>query len=217
MKAEDILKIVDHTNLKVDARWEDIRKLCDEAIRYHTASVCIPPCYVKMASEYVKGKMKVCTVVGFPNGYNTTACKIMEIRDAIANGAEEVDIVINVGWMKAEKYDLILHELKEAREAAGEHILKVIVETCLLTEEEKIRICQIVTDAKADFIKTSTGFSLYGATLADAKLLIDKTGKNVRCKASGGIKSLEEAEEYIKLGVARLGTSSLIKEVENMS
>lgn len=216
MKTEEILKIVDHTNLNVGARWADIKELCDQAIKYKTASVCIPPSYVKEAAEYVDGKMPICTVIGFPNGYNTTACKIMEITDAIENGAVEVDIVINNGWMKDGRYDLILNELKEAKKAAGNHILKVIVETCLLTEEEKIKACRLVTEAGADFIKTSTGFSLHGATLEDAELLVKNTGSNVECKAAGGIKSLQDAEAYIKLGVKRLGTSSIVKEVMGM-
>lgn len=216
MKTEDILKIVDHTNLNVGARWNDIKELCDQAIKYKTASVCIPPSYVKEAAEYVDGKMPICTVIGFPNGYNTTACKIMEIEDAVQNGAVEVDLVINNGWMKDKRYDLILNELKEAKKAAGNHILKVIVETCLLTEEEKIKACQLVTEAGADFIKTSTGFSLHGATLEDAGLLVKNTGSNVACKAAGGIRNLQDAEAYMKLGVKRLGTSSIVKEVMSM-
>lgn len=213
MNTEDILKIVDHTNLNVGAKWADIKMLCDQALKYKTASVCIAPSYVKQAAEYVEGKMAICTVIGFPNGYNTTACKIMEIKDAVENGASELDIVINNGWMKDEKYDLILNELKEAKKAAGDRILKVIVETCLLTEEEKIEVCQLVTEAGADFIKTSTGFSLHGATLEDAKLLVENTGSGVECKAAGGIKNLEDAKAYIELGVTRLGTSSIVKEV----
>lgn len=213
MKTEEILKIVDHTNLKVDAQWEDIKKLCDQAIECGTASVCIPPSYVEDAVKYVQGKMTICTVIGFPNGYNTTASKVFEIKDAIENGAEEVDLVINDGWVKDKKYDKILEELKEAKAAAGDHILKVIVETCLLTYEEKVKISQIVTESGADYIKTSTGFSLHGATLEDVKILMDHIGTDVKCKAAGGIKNLQDAEKYMELGVSRLGTSSIVKEV----
>lgn len=213
MKTEEILKIVDHTNLRVDARWEDIKELCNQAMEYGTASVCIPPSYVKDAAEYVQGKMTICTVIGFPNGYNTTASKVFEIKDAIANGAEEVDLVINNGWVKDKKYDKILAELKEAKAAAGNHILKVIVETCLLTYEEKVKISQVVTESGADYIKTSTGFSLHGATLEDVKILMDHIGADVKCKAAGGIKNLQDAEKYTELGVSRLGTSSIVKEV----
>lgn len=213
MKTENILKIVDHTNLKVNAQWKDIKELCDQAMEYGTASVCIPPSYVKDAAQYVQGKMTICTVIGFPNGYNTTASKVFEIKDAIENGAKEVDLVINDGWVKDKKYDQILEELKEAKAAAGDNILKVIVETCLLTDEEKVKISQIVTESGADYIKTSTGFSLHGATLEDVKILMDHIGPGVKCKAAGGIKNLQDAEKYIEAGVSRLGTSSIVKEV----
>lgn len=213
MNTQTILQAVDHTDLHVDAPWASIKELCDQAIRYQTASVCIPPSYVKEAADYVQGKMKICTVIGFPNGYNTTAAKVFEIQDAIANGADEVDIVINLGWVKDKKYDAILSELTQAKKAAGEHILKVIIETCLLTEEEKIEMSRIVTESGADFIKTSTGFSKYGATPEDVRILLDHIGEGVQCKAAGGIKTLEDAQMYLDMGVTRLGTSSVVKAV----
>ena len=213
MNTQTILQAVDHTDLHVDAPWASIKELCDQAIRYQTASVCIPPSYVKEAADYVQGKMKICTVIGFPNGYNTTAVKVFEIKDAIANGADEVDIVINLGWVKDKKYDAILSELTQAKKAAGEHILKVIIETCLLTEEEKIEMSRIVTESGADFIKTSTGFSKYGATPEDVRILLDHIGEGVQCKAAGGIRTLEDAQMYLDMGVTRLGTSSVVKAV----
>lgn len=210
---QKILSIVDHTNLNVTATWDDIKKLCDQAIKYKTASVCIPPSYVREACEYVGDQITVCTVIGFPNGYSTTASKIFEIGDAINNGAKEIDIVINQGWVKNKKYDLILEELIAAKRAAGSNILKVIVETCLLTEEEKIKISHIVTESGADYIKTSTGFSNYGATLEDVKILMGNIGDDVKCKAAGGIRTIKDAEKYIAIGVSRLGTSSIVNEV----
>ena len=213
MNTQTILQAVDHTDLHVDAPWASIKELCDQAIRYQTASVCIPPSYVKEAADYVQGKMKICTVIGFPNGYSTTAVKVFEIKDAIANGADEVDIVINLGWVKDKKYDAILSELTQAKKAAGEHILKVIIETCLLTDEEKIEMSRIVTESGADFIKTSTGFSKYGATPEDVRILLDHIGEGVQCKAAGGIKTLEDAQMYLDMGVTRLGTSSVVKAV----
>ncbi len=213
MNTQTILQAVDHTDLHVDAPWASIKELCDQAIRYQTASVCIPPSYVKEAADYVQGKMKICTVIGFPNGYNTTAVKVFEIKDAIANGADEVDIVINLGWVKDKKYDAILSELTQAKKAAGEHILKVIIETCLLTDEEKIEMSRIVTESGADFIKTSTGFSKYGATPEDVRILLDHIGEGVQCKAAGGIRTLEDAQMYLDMGVTRLGTSSVVKAV----
>ena len=211
MSREDILKLVDHTILTQTATWEDIRQICDDAIRYHTASVCIPPCFVKMAKEYVKDQMKVCTVVGFPNGYDTTAVKVFQTEDALRNGADEVDMVINVGMLKDGKTDYVLDELKAVRKAAGDHILKVIIETCFLTEEEKVTMCDLVTRAGVDFIKTSTGFATGGATFDDIRLFAEHVGPDVKMIAAGGISSFEDAEKFVSLGASRLGTSRLVK------
>ena len=211
MKAKEMLQCVDHTQLAQTATWEDIKKLCDDAVEYGTASVCIPPSYVKQAKEYLGEKMAVCTVIGFPNGYNTTAVKEFETRDAIANGADEIDMVINLGWVKDGKFDLVEQEIRTLKAACGDKILKVIIETCLLTDEEKIRMCRAVTDAGADFIKTSTGFSKAGATFDDVKLFAEHVGEKVRIKAAGGISSLEDAEEFLRLGAKRLGTSRIVK------
>ena len=185
MDVKEILKHVDHTLLLQQATWEEIRQICDDAVKYGTASVCIPPSYVKQASEYVKGKMAVCTVIGFPNGYMTTKTKEFETKDAIANGASEIDMVINIGWLKDQKYDLIEEEIRTLKAACGEKILKVIIETCLLTDEEKIKMCEIVTKAGADYIKTSTGFSKAGATFEDIQLFSEHIGPNVKMKAAG--------------------------------
>ena len=211
MKAKEMLQCVDHTQLSQTATWEDIKKLCDDAVEYGTASVCIPPSYVKQAKEYLGEKMAVCTVIGFPNGYNTTAVKEFETRDAIANGADEIDMVINLGWVKDGKFDLVEQEIRTLKAACGDKILKVIIETCLLTDEEKIRMCRAVTDAGADFIKTSTGFSKAGATFDDVKLFAEHVGEKVRIKAAGGISNLEDAEEFLRLGAKRLGTSRIVK------
>ncbi len=211
MNHSEILSRVDHTLLSQTATWEEIRALCDDAMRYHTASVCIPPCYVKQAKDYVKDRMAVCTVVGFPNGYSTTASKVFETREALENGADEIDMVIWVGALKDKKYDLIREEIRELKKACGDKILKVIVETCLLTQEEKIRMCELVTEAGADFIKTSTGFSTGGATFEDVKLFAEHIGPGVKIKAAGGISSFEDGETFIKLGASRLGTSRLVK------
>ncbi len=211
MNHSEILSRVDHTLLSQTATWEEIRALCDDAMRYHTASVCIPPCYVKQAKDYVKDRMAVCTVVGFPNGYSTTASKVFETREALENGADEIDMVIWVGALKDKKYDLIREEIQELKKACGDKILKVIVETCLLTQEEKIRMCELVTEAGADFIKTSTGFSTGGATFEDVKLFAEHIGPGVKIKAAGGISSFEDGETFIKLGASRLGTSRLVK------
>lgn len=211
MDVKDMLKHVDHTQLGQTAGWEDIKKLCDEAVEYGTASVCIPPSYVKQAKEYVGEKMAVCTVVGFPNGYNTTAVKEFETREALENGADEIDMVINLGWVKDNRFDLVEQEIRALKAACGDKILKVIIETCLLTDEEKIRMCQVVTDAGADYIKTSTGFSKAGATFADIALFAEHVGSGVRMKAAGGISSLEDAETFLKLGADRLGTSRMVK------
>lgn len=207
----EILSKVDHTFLKQTATWNDIRELCDDAIRYNTASVCIPPSFVKKAKEYVNEKMKVCTVIGFPNGYNTTAVKVFETSDAIKNGADEIDMVINIGMLKEKEYDAILNEINEIKKACGYKILKVIIETCLLTEEEKIKMCDIVSNSNADFIKTSTGFSTAGATIEDIKLFKEHIKNNKKIKAAGGISSFEDAENFIKEGASRLGTSRLVK------
>ena len=215
MDQKELLKTVDHTLLTQTATWEEIRQILDDAIAYGTASACIPAAYVKQSADYVDGKLPICTVIGFPNGYHTTAVKVFETKDAIANGASEIDMVINIGWLKDGKYQEIEDEIRQIHEACGGKILKVIIETCLLTEEEKIRMCQIVTEAGADFIKTSTGFSTAGATFADVKLMKEHIGKNVKVKAAGGIASLDDAQEFIKLGADRLGTSRIIKLIKN--
>ena len=211
MNISDILSKCDHTLLSQSATWEDIRAVCDDGMAFHTASVCIPACYVKEAKDYVGDKLAICTVVGFPNGYTTTAAKVFECRDALANGADEIDTVINIGHLKAGRYDEILNELKQLKAACGDKILKVIIETCLLTEEEKIKMCEIVTASGADFIKTSTGFSTGGATREDVALFAAHVGEGVLIKAAGGIASLADAEDFIKLGASRLGTSRVVK------
>ena len=211
MDKKAIFGIVDHTLLKQESTWEQIRSLCDEAIEYGAASVCIPPCYVKQASEYVQGKMTICTVIGFPNGNCTTATKVFEAKDAIANGATELDMVINIGQLKAGNDAYVLDEIRQLKAAAGDLILKVIIETCLLTEDEKKRMCRIVTESGADFIKTSTGFSTGGATFEDIALFTANVGPNVKKKAAGGISSFEDAQRFIELGADRLGTSRIIK------
>lgn len=211
MKYENILKHVDHTLLTQTATWDEIRQICDDAIAYQTASVCIPASYVKQAKEYVQDKMAVCTVIGFPNGYSTTASKEFETKDALRNGADEIDMVINIGWVKDGKYDLVQQEISTLKKACGDKILKVIIETCLLTDEEKIRMCEIVTAAGADYIKTSTGFSTAGATFEDVKLFAEHVGPDVKIKAAGGISSIEDAEKFLDLGAERLGTSRIIK------
>lgn len=256
MDLKEILQHVDHTLLAQDATWEQIQQICDDAVSYGTASVCIPPSYVKQASEYLQGKKAalqgkrtascsdvsalqneadsqqgktaadgtaaegaacagsfpaVCTVIGFPNGYNTTAVKEFETKDAIANGADEIDMVINIGWVKDQKYDCIREEIRTLKAACQDKILKVIIETCLLTDEEKIRLCEIVTEAGADFIKTSTGFSKGGATFADIALFAEHVGSDVKIKAAGGISSLDDAAHFLELGASRLGTSRIVK------
>lgn len=214
MEKKDILKTVDHTLLTQTATWEEIRRILDEGIKYNTASACIPAAYVKQAADYVEGKLPICTVIGFPNGYSTTAVKVFETKDALANGAEEIDMVINIGWLKDKKYQELEEEIRQIHEACGGKILKVIIETCLLTEEEKIKMCEIVTKAGAEYIKTSTGFSAAGATFADVELMHNHIGKEIKVKAAGGIASLQDAEEFIRLGADRLGTSRMIKIVE---
>lgn len=203
--------MVDHTLLGQTATWADIRGILDDAMKYETASACIPAAYVKQAAEYVEGKLPICTVIGFPNGYNTTAVKVFETKDAIANGASEIDMVINIGFLKDGRYEEVENEISAVHEACEGKILKVIIETCLLTEEEKIKMCEIVTNAGAEFIKTSTGFSTAGATFADVELMKKYIGKDVKVKAAGGISSFDDAEKFISLGAERLGTSRLIK------
>ena len=214
MNTEEMLKHVDHTLLLQGSTWAEIRQVCDDAMKYHTASVCIPASYVKQAKEYVGDRMKICTVIGFPNGYSTTAVKVFEAKDAIANGASEIDMVINIGWLKDKRYEDLLNEIRALNAACGNLILKVIIETCLLTDAEKIRMCEIVTESGADYIKTSTGFSTAGATFDDVKLFAEHVGKNVKIKAAGGISSLEDAEKFMELGADRLGTSRIVKLVK---
>ena len=215
MELEKILSAVDHTLLAQGATWEEIKAICDDGIKYHTASVCIPASYVARAKEYVGDKVAVCTVIGFPNGYSTTATKCFETEDAIKNGADEIDMVINIGWLKDRKYEDILYELKALKAVCGNRILKVIIETCLLTDEEKIKMCEIVSESEADFIKTSTGFSKAGATREDVALFAKHVVNGTRIKAAGGIASLEDAEEFIRLGADRLGTSRIVKLIKN--
>lgn len=207
----EIYAKTDHTLLNQTSTWKEIQQICEDALAYGTASVCIPPSYVKQAREYLGDRMEICTVIGFPNGYNTTAVKEFEIRDAVANGAGELDMVINLGWIKDSRFDLVEEEIRILKKACQGRILKVIVETCLLTEEEKQKLCETVTSAGADFIKTSTGFSTAGATFADVKLLAEHIGPEVKIKAAGGISSFADAQEYLRLGADRLGTSRIIK------
>ena len=215
MDPKQLCALVDHTLLKQTATWDEIKQLCDEAIAYGTASVCIPPCYVAQAHDYVQGKMTICTVVGFPNGNSTPASKEFETREAIANGATEIDMVINIGMLRAGDIAYVTDEIKRLKAAAGGLILKVIIETCLLTEEEKIAMCKAVTEAGADYIKTSTGFSTSGATFDDIALFAKHVGPGVKIKAAGGISSLEDAERFVALGANRLGTSRIIKLLQN--
>ena len=215
MEQKKVLGIVDHTLLGVAATWEEIKVILDDAMKYETASACIPASYVKEAAKYVNGKLPICTVIGFPNGYSTTATKVFETKDAIANGADEIDMVINVGALKNKRYQYIEDEIRAIHEACDGKILKVIIETCLLTEEEKIKMCEIVTKAGAEFIKTSTGFSTGGATFDDVALMKKKIGPDVKVKAAGGISSFDDAEKFMSLGADRLGTSRLIKIVKN--
>ena len=215
MDMKEILKHVDHTLLLQGATWEEIKQICDDAMKYETASVCIAPSYVKQAAEYMGDKMAVCTVIGFPNGYMTTKAKEFETKDALENGASEIDMVINIGWLKDKKYDLIENEIRALKAVCKDKILKVIIETCFLTDEEKIKMCEIVTNAGADYIKTSTGFGGAGATFDDIKLFSQHIGPNVKMKAAGGISSIEDAEKFLELGADRLGTSRIIKIVTN--
>lgn len=211
MTQKDILAKVDHTLLAQTATWEEIRQICDDGMRYETASVCIPPSYVEQAKNYVGDRLKICTVIGFPNGYNTTAVKEFETKDALEKGADEIDMVINLGWVKDGRFDLVEKEIRTLKDACGGNVLKVIIETCLLTEEEKVKMCEVVTNSGADFIKTSTGFSTSGATFADVALFKEHVSPQVKIKAAGGISSFADAEKFVELGADRLGTSRLVK------
>ena len=214
MDIKDILSKVDHTLLSQSATWNEIREICDDGIKYGAASVCIPASYVKDAKDYVGDKVKICTVIGFPNGYSTTASKCFETKDAVQNGADEIDMVINIGWLKDKKYDLILNEIKAVKQACAGKVLKVIIETCLLTEDEKIKMCEIVSESGADYIKTSTGFSSGGATFEDVALFKKYVAPHVKIKAAGGISSISDAERFIESGASRLGTSRIVKIVK---
>ena len=214
MDIQEILGKCDHTLLAQTATWDEIRAICDDGMKYQTASVCIPPAFVKRAKDYVGDRLQICTVIGFPNGYNTTNVKLVETVDALQNGADEIDMVINIGELKAGNTDYVLNEIRTLKAACGEKILKVIIETCLLTEEEKVTMCRLVTEAGADFIKTSTGFSKAGATFEDIALFAKNIGPGVRMKAAGGISSIADAEKFIELGASRLGTSRIVKIVK---
>ncbi len=215
MDITKILSYVDHTLLSQSATWDEIKAICDDGIKYGCASVCIPPSYVKEAAEYVDGKIKICTVIGFPNGYNTTKVKCFEATDAVENGADEIDMVINIGMLKDKKYDELLSEISEVKKACMGKLLKVIIETCLLTEEEKVMMCRIVSQSGADFIKTSTGFSTGGATREDIRLFSENVDSRLKIKAAGGIASIKDAEDMLSLGAERLGTSRIVKIVKN--
>lgn len=214
MDIREILGKCDHTLLSVTATWEEIKALIDDGIKYHTASVCIPPCYVRQAKQYAGDRLAICTVIGFPNGYNSTETKVFETADAVSNGADEIDMVINIGDLKAGLYQKIQDEIVAIKAACDGKLLKVIIETCLLTEAEKIKMCEIVTAAKAEYIKTSTGFSKAGATREDVIIFSKHVGKNVKIKAAGGISSIKDAEDFISLGASRLGTSRIVKIVK---
>lgn len=217
MSIKEIVEKVDHTILKQDSTWDQVRAILDEAVKYGTASVCLPPSFVKQAKEYVGSDFKICTVIGFPNGYNTTAVKCFETEEAIKNGADEIDMVINIGWLKEKKYDDILEEIKAIKKSCNGKLLKVIIETCLLTEEEKIKMCEIVSNSGAEYIKTSTGFSTGGATKEDIALFAEHVASGIKIKAAGGINSLEDAQTFVQLGATRLGSSRIIKLVEKQN
>ena len=216
MELKEILSKVDHTLLSQSATWEQIKAICDDGMKYHTASVCIPASYVKQAADYVDGKLPICTVIGFPNGYDTTKAKCMEALDAVENGADEVDMVINIGWVKEQKWDALLEEIKAVKAACRGRLLKVIIETCFLTDEEKVKMCEIVSDSGADYIKTSTGFGTGGATREDVALFAAHIAPHVKIKAAGGIANLQDAEDFVALGADRLGTSRIVKAVKAM-
>lgn len=211
MNKSEILSRVDHTELKQTATWSDIATLIDDAIRFGTASVCVAPSFVERAAKYAAGRMKICTVIGFPNGYNTTAVKVFETKEAVREGADEIDMVVNLGMVKEGRFDDVTKEIAEIKKACSGKLLKVIVETCYLTEEEKVKLCGCVSEAGADFIKTSTGFGTGGATLEDVKLFKDHIAEGVSIKAAGGIKGFEDAEAFVEAGADRLGTSRLVK------
>ena len=211
MDINKILSKVDHTLLKQSATWKEIKKICDDGIKYKTASICIPASFVKRAKAYVGNSVKICTVIGFPNGYSTTATKVFETRDAVYNGADEIDMVINIGDLKDGNYEAILNEIKEIKSACAGKVLKVIIETCMLNKEEKIKMCELVTESGADFIKTSTGFGGSGATFEDIEIFAENVGSQVKIKAAGGISSIADAEKFISLGADRLGTSRIVK------
>ena len=215
MDIKTILSMVDHTLLSQSATWDEIRAICDDGITYGTASVCIPASYVKEAKEYVGDRLSICTVIGFPNGYSTTAVKCFEAEDAVRNGADEIDMVINVGHLKDKKYAEILEEIRAVKASCHGRLLKVIIETCLLTDEEKVKMCEIVSESGADYIKTSTGFSTGGATFHDAQLFATHAAPHLKIKAAGGISSIADAEEFIRLGASRLGTSRIVKIVKS--
>jgi deoxyribose-phosphate aldolase len=215
MDIKKILNMVDHTLLKQESTWNQIKEICDDGMKYETASVCIPPSFVKQAKEYVGDKLAVCTVIGFPNGYNTTAVKCFETEDAVKNGADEIDMVINIGWVKEQKWNELLEEIKAVKVACQGKLLKVIIETCLLTDEEKVKLCEIVSESGADYIKTSTGFSTGGATKEDVALFVANIVPELKIKAAGGISSIQDAEDFIGLGAERLGTSRIVKIVKN--
>lgn len=215
MNLSDILAACDHTLLSPTATWEEIRCVCDEGIKFATASVCIPPCFVKKAKDYVGDKLKICTVIGFPLGYSDRSVKVFEAREAVLSGADEIDMVINIGMLKECRYDDVLKEINDIKAVCGKKVLKVIIETCLLTDEEKVRMCKIVSDSNADFIKTSTGFSHSGATDGDIILLKQNIKPEKMIKAAGGILSLEDARRFLMLGAKRLGTSKIVKLVKN--
>ncbi len=214
MEIRDILSKVDHTLLAQTATWEEIKAICDDGMKYETASVCIPASYVKQAKDYVGDRLSICTVIGFPNGYSTTKTKCFEASDAVLNGADEIDMVINVGWVKDGRYDLVLEEIRQIKEACNGKLLKVIIETCLLTDEEKIEMCKVVSQSGAEYIKTSTGFSKAGATKEDVKLMAENVAPHLKIKAAGGISSIQDAEDFISLGASRLGTSRIVKIVK---
>ncbi len=214
MEMKEILSKVDHTLLAQAATWADIKALCDDGMKYHTASVCIPASYVKQAKDYVGDKLPICTVIGFPNGYSTTKVKCFEAFDAVQNGADEIDMVINIGWVKDQRWDDLLEEIKAVKQHCMGKLLKVIIETCLLTNEEKVRMCQIVSESGAEYIKTSTGFSTSGATFRDVELFAQHVTNGVKIKAAGGISSIADAEKFIALGASRLGTSRIVKIVK---
>ena len=216
MDVKYILSKCDHTLLSQAATWDEIRALCDDGMKFATASVCIPPSFVKQAKEYVGDQLPICTVIGFPNGYNTTAVKVYETEQAVLDGADEIDMVINIGWLKEKKYDLLLEEIRAINAACRGRLLKVIIETCLLTEEEKIRMCDIVSASGAEYIKTSTGFSTGGATFADIELFAKHVAPHLKIKAAGGISGLEDAEKFLSLGASRLGTSRVVKAAKQL-